>query len=1260
MYQKIKNKEDKIICTWIKNSLDPEGSALSTTSSAGEFASDYIKSFVGDSKVAASINGILIDLDVCDPILNKGDHLCFCIYEDDEVLSAIAALALIVVAPYLAPALGYAYTIAAYAVGGYLLINSIAMPDIPTAPSVGGETGSQNYGFVAGSNEWREGGVVPSLIGERWFSPPRIAAQRYLPPSNKQRDAESIVGVIMGFVSTALLSVTDKSNQDQQHLRTQYLLTSKTIDEITEDDILINGKPFVDYNGAKFEYSPGEVDETNVSSLVPSVITEQQINANLSEVTEDHSSDHEIKLTQSASSTYTIEEDINHIVITLEVDHFGITYYASAPYNLRDRDSTYELHVEYAIAGSGSWTEVVFTASEIVGNNYSFHSSGSRLQHDVAIYDLATDTYDVRFWYEGSHGDHDGHIVNIKAYAAFGGQNYSTNGTEITRVGIGLLFSQGLYYFDDNGNVQDHSVTVLVRLRPYGESDWTHIKYHTFTEATTKPFRRFLEFNGLDADQYEVAPMISGILPTDVRYKHNLTFEFMQEGVDYVFSYPDCAILSLDIPAIESLQQRWPVIQVKAKRTNYTSARSSSNPAWASYYRMIDIYGVDSENIPLAKWQTWADFCDTNNLTVSYYLDTPSTMRTVLDIIGQAGRATIVSRGKSWDVIIDTQSSAKHTFGSDNIIPGTFKQKWLPLNNRANSINAYFFDKNNYNLKTPVKIVHPNVDDGTDEEISRDITLWGVDSKEQAIQISISMLNQTQLIRRELSWESFIDTIDCKVGDVAFLQHNEPEWGYAPGRIIIGNSSYVTCDLPVDFDDEDNSSRDFRILVRHQLPRSGETEDFIEVLPIVNPYPNTGVVTYTLDGEVFERVPERGSLVLIGWVTGTEESTENEKLSTKKVLVTGIERSVDKKFKVSALDYYDDMFITDYVVVEDPESESGLTPTNLYGGTSWSVEGKVRKNHIELLWTGGNAANTYYIFYKVNTGSGFGNWLYYGETQNTNGIQITDLPPGNTYRFSIATERTPDSDNTYDITFNISDFVDNLSAVTNLQCKDTGNTTWDAYDLDLIWDEITLFTIDHYRVEILNSQNVIVRTDKIEAKKPNYLYTYDMNIQDHGGIASTTVYVRVIAVDDLGNEVSTGNTLFTNNPPSTPTSLITAAGSDSEFIGRDLDVKWGASPDEDVVTYKVTITHGGIALRTEYVNDTRFKYTYRMNQEDSGLTVTTTTTTTSTVSTTSTSSSTSSSTTSSTTSSTASSTSTTSTISTTSTSSSTTSTTQTV
>lgn len=783
-----------------------------------------------------------------------------------------------------------------------------------------------------------------------------------------------------------------------------------------------------------------------------------------------------------------------------------------------------------------------------------------------------------------------------------GAQTFTTNGSDVTKVGLGLIMPNGIYHLNTDGTKGNHSITVNVDVRPFGETAWTTGKTKTFNDATSSALRSIVVFENLQPNKYELRAYISGSVPEDVQYVSMLYAEFLQEGTSDPMVHRGISVLSLEFLASDKLNSM-PLVEVKAACADYAENRSSSNPAWAAYYRLIDKHGVSAEDILFDEFESWAATCATEGYTVGLYLDTQLNLHDVLGQIGMAGKASVIRRGTKWGVIQDAVATPVQMFSMENIIMDSFEETFLSADDKANTILAWYFDEENDYRRTSIEVRDPSVS-SLDAIKKVEVSLYGVTSKTNAVKIAVSLLNHTRLVNRTVSWLADVDAIACQVGDVVYFQHEVPMWGHAAGRVVSSTLNSVTIDRPSDYSGEIDgvsiSTFTFKIFVRHQDPNTGGEYDVIEIFNVVNPYPSDDVVTYTLQSpSVWSRLPEKDSIVSIGRITGTEQSTGNIRTSVKKIRILNIERYEDQTFKITALEYYDDAYETDYIV-DLPAIESGLTKIDLIeAGTGWHISGKIKQNYVHITWRGN--VSKYYILYRYQVGGEWSAWVYAGETSK-NYFDIYGLQTGLTYQFAVTKNvDAPLSGATVILVYTEeSTAIDpaNLPAVTNLQVVGGGNI-FSGTSIEITWDEVVYFTFHAYKVEVRKTSDpsILLRTEMVTQNK--FAYKLWMNILDNNWIPSVDLRFVVYMVDEYGN-VGPGAFIDVSKDDDTDdVSGLQVKGGGLSFETRDLSIEWTpAAAMPDFIRYVIEVRHGVILKRTYYSISPTFDYTFDMNKDD--------------------------------------------------------------
>jgi len=1118
--------------------------------------------------VVMALNGVPVE---SNPVMFPGDHLMMCIVPEGggkNILRTVAMIVVAAAATYFtlgagAPAWlvnmgGMAQSVAAgtlMAAGG-LLVNAV-LPYQPVSNLSDDTRKSTNYGWGSSANQAEEGIALPKLFGERLITPPRVGGYRSIPDGSKE------LGV----------------------LRMSFALAEDILDTVTETDIFINNKVLSDYPNAKYAFRNGWLQPTEALRWFPTTIVEQAIGQsfdalNTTEIVQINEADID---STAWSSVYQFTNEIQHIVFALYFPEGRKIYTCHTensgwgePYSVcgYEIDGTFQLVVQYREVGQPVWNDISISlkTSDLPETERTQWTLQDKSKMWAFLPDLTLGIYEVRF--KTTTDEYPTTVLEMHAYSSVPSTGYTTTGSSVTDKIIAYFnFPAGLYYVDDEGGFATHTVNLTCQVREHGTTPWTEMKKIKVSNNSSDSFWRVIEFSGLDPNTYDIRAYVEGRLPASSRYQDICTFEFIQEVVSKPFSYPGVAMLCVQIEATEDLYGSWPVVQVNAKRKDYLSGdHPSTNPAWAAR-ALLDQFNIVTGKIDETSFNTWANYCATETLTCGFYVDKQITMGEALVELGKAGNAAVVQYGTRWTVVIDDVAAPVQTFGSDNIVEDSFEEVFMSAENRAKTVIVWFFDQNNFGKKTPIRISTAQADDDPND-IPAEYTLYAVTGEEQAKHLAIRMLNSTRLGVRTVSWMSDVDAINCCFGNVVYLQNDLPVWGVAPGRVVSATSTSVVCDIPIDYSNSFYSGKQMRIFVRHQNPAVGTNVDLIEKLSIANPHldaPNTAVIQYTASAGTFSKIPEAGSLVLIGWLVDTEESTGAEITSVKKFRVANIELSQDQRAKITAIEYYDDMYVDDYVV-SLPTPETGLEIGNLTATSAWQINGRVADDYITLAWTG--IARTYYVFYQRWTGAidtnesnvnNWTTWSLYGTTASAS-INVF-VSAGYKYRFSISKTSSPDLTKMIIIDFHAVDHASIIEGPSDVICIETEDQSWNGLDLNISWTRPSLiFTIKRYRVDIYNASDILIRGYDTFVDK--FSYTYAMNCQDRSGTAAAVIKLKVVVVDDMENEASTTMVTFTNPAPSAPTELA------SSGILGGIVFSWSPSTKQSFShwTYRTIIT----------------------------------------------------------------------------------------
>ena len=358
--------------------------------------------------------------------------------------------------------------------------------------------------------------------------------------------------------------------------------------------------------------------------------------------------------------------------------------------------------------------------------------------------------------------------------------------------------TNGYYKYDSSGNfIANVSIlpSTVIRLSnsqyDYGVPLSYTQPYETITASSTSAFRKTFTKKYLTAGTYQVRARLYEAPLSGSRYGSDVYFEYLEMGVNDGFIYPNTALLAIRALATDQLSGSNPAITCDV-------TANSDNPSLISQTILNEVSNINSFDSTFTEFETE---CNLQGYKCNIVFDSVVNVRQALDLVTLNGRASIQQFGSKYAVIMDKKDVLpvqKFTFGMGNILENTFKQSYLPINDRANIIQVSYYDKNDNYSRTVVEISNANYDNAVDRKIA-ELNLIGCVDRQQAINHANYQLKCNRYLSETVQFEAFHDSLVCKYGDIVAISHDLPQYGYS-GRIISCNSSQIVLDNPVTFE----------------------------------------------------------------------------------------------------------------------------------------------------------------------------------------------------------------------------------------------------------------------------------------------------------------------------------------------------------------------------------------------------------------------------------------------------------------------------
>ena len=431
-----------------------------------------------------------------------------------------------------------------------------------------------------------------------------------------------------------------------------------------------------------------------------------------------------------------------------------------------------------------------------------------------------------------------------------------TDGNEVISLSATLMFPRGIFYANDQGGISAYSVKVVIEYSSDGvhwtsmggdseviENWWVvnsaglkfkynstntvllgevsslpanikfayvdksverfphywYYSYHyegfaTITANETSTFRKTFKVDNLPPAQYYIRAKFHEAPNSSSRYGSECFLEYITEELGDDFIYPSTALIAIRALATDQLSGNKPTISCIV-------SANSSNPAVVAKQMLMES-GISEDRI-LPSFTEWEAHCTAKGYAFNGVFDTTMTLRKALDLVGTVGRASVIQFGSKFEAIMDRAEEIpvqSFTFGMGNILKDSFKQKFLPILDRANVIEVTYYDENLDYEPTIVEVSSGNYDSVAEENRTA-ITLIGCTNRAQAKQHARYMLNCNRYLTETVELEADKDALVCKYGSIVRVSHDTPQYGFS-GRIVACSLETVTLDREVELESE--------------------------------------------------------------------------------------------------------------------------------------------------------------------------------------------------------------------------------------------------------------------------------------------------------------------------------------------------------------------------------------------------------------------------------------------------------------------------
>ncbi|MGM5482314.1 MAG: hypothetical protein ACQESF_02525, partial [Nanobdellota archaeon] len=427
-------------------------------------------------------------------------------------------------------------------------------------------------------------------------------------------------------------------------------------------------------------------------------------------------------------------------------------------------------------------------------------------------------------------------------------------------------------------------------------------------------------------------PPISEIMDIRIRFDastKNDQYHINDTTVDAVYSYydydlqtyPGCAFMDLRLGASELASGSIPKIdmiinteylKIKDVNSDQVLEKKANNPAWQALKLLTDDeigLGVPFEDIVLADFVEWADFCDAEGIVSNYVIDTQASFSDQIKPIYTLGRAYPVKKSSKHSILIDKPSPVVQIFNDSNIIKDSFSITYLSAKEQANIFELEFMDENQNFEKRTIEFRHPSNEIVRENRIK--YSLINCTDPVVARKHLKLMANKNMWCTKITKFSAFTDAINCELGDVINVNYRNVSWGIHSGRILRQGTTEYEFYISGTFEFEPGEV--YKALVR---------DINTDVLHILNIENKADISGYTYDDSAqetiikFNELPEAGSILTDAVITIGKKNNVGKLFRITEISRSGTKSNIRE---ITAVEYFDEVYNTEDIIEEDPD-----------------------------------------------------------------------------------------------------------------------------------------------------------------------------------------------------------------------------------------------------------------------------------------------------------------------------------------------------
>lgn len=239
---------------------------------------------------------------------------------------------------------------------------------------------------------------------------------------------------------------------------------------------------------------------------------------------------------------------------------------------------------------------------------------------------------------------------------------------------------------------------------------------------------------------------------------------------------------------------------------------------------IIRYEGIDPSRLVLSSFKTLADYCDELVYDENGTLERRHEFNGIFDAemtlweaalkVTEMCRSSLIWNGMNIAVVTDVKATlptdAVQLFTSGNILPDSFKETFLPMEERVSEVEISFLNRAKDWERDTISIYNP---DSVTLSNKASIEPLGITKASQAWRHAQYLVNRNKYLKKTIEFETDLEAIACTVGDIFYFQNDVPRWGMAGGRLAADSHDGVI--LQLDQNITISATGSYGMMVRH-------------------------------------------------------------------------------------------------------------------------------------------------------------------------------------------------------------------------------------------------------------------------------------------------------------------------------------------------------------------------------------------------------------------------------------------------------------